>query len=213
MTVDLTTKYLGIPLAHPLVPSASPLSGNPDALHRLVEAGAAAVVLPSLFEEQVEHEAMAVHEALEFGAANSPEATEGYFPEMDRYNTGPERYLDLVRTAKAELDVPIIASVNGSTPGMDPLRQDPRRRGDRRPRAQRLPGCGRRRSHRVPGRTRVPAAGRAGAQAVPVPLAVKVGPFFFDGEHGSPARRRRSGWARPLQPVLPARTSISTGSR
>ena len=121
MTVDLTTKYLGIPLAHPLVPSASPLSGNPDALHRLVEAGAAAVVLPSLFEEQVEHEAMAVHEALEFGAANSPEATEGYFPEMDRYNTGPERYLDLVRTAKAELDVPIIASVNGSTPGDGPF--------------------------------------------------------------------------------------------
>ena len=168
MTVDLTTTYMGISLAHPLVPSASPLSGNPDALHRLVEAGAAAIVLPSLFEEQVEHEAMAIHEALEFGAANSPEATEGYFPEMDRYNTGPGRYLDLVRTARAELDVPIIASVNGSTPGgwtlYAKILAD---EGDRCTRAQRVPGGGRHRSPRVPGRGRVPPAGRAGAAGGP----------------------------------------------
>jgi dihydroorotate dehydrogenase (fumarate) len=179
MTVDLTTKYLGMPLAHPLVPSASPLSGNPDALHRLVEAGAAAVVLPSLFEEQVEHEAMAVHEALEFGAANSPEATEGYFPEMDRYNTGPERYLDLVRTARAELHVPIIASVNGSTPGgwtlyakiladegIDALELN---------------------VYRVAADAEVTGSQveleylrlvEQVRRAVPVPLAVKVGPFF-----------------------------------
>ena len=114
---DLTTNYLGMTLAHPVIPSASPLTGDLDTLHRLVEAGAPAVVLPSLFEEQIEHEAMAVHFGLEFGAESFAEAPGGYFPELDDYNTGPDQYLDLVRAAKRELNVPVIASLNGTTKG------------------------------------------------------------------------------------------------
>jgi len=114
---DLTTTYLGMTLAHPVMPSASPLTGDLDTLHRLVEAGAPAVVLPSLFEEQIEHEAMAVHFGLEFGAEAFAEAPAGYFPELDDYNTGPDQYLDLVRAAKRELPVPVIASLNGTTKG------------------------------------------------------------------------------------------------
>lgn len=117
MTVDLRTNYLGMKLAHPIVPSASPITGDIDHLHRLAEAGAAAVVLPSLFEEQVEHEAMAVHMGLEWAKESFAEATDGYLPELDDYNTGPARYLELVRAAKKELDIPVIASLNGTTPG------------------------------------------------------------------------------------------------
>ncbi|HEY6629059.1 MAG TPA: dihydroorotate dehydrogenase-like protein [Acidimicrobiia bacterium] len=117
MSVDLRTTYLGMRLAHPVVPSASPITGDIDHLHQLVEAGASAVILPSLFEEQVEHEAMAVHMGLEWAKDSFAEATAGYLPELDDYNTGPERYLHLIRTAKAELAVPVIASLNGTTTG------------------------------------------------------------------------------------------------
>jgi dihydroorotate dehydrogenase (fumarate) len=115
--VDLSTEYLGFALPHPVMPSASPLTGDIDTLHRLVEAGAPAVVLPSLFEEQVEHDALAVHHGLEFGAGYNAEAPEGYFPELDDYNAGPDDYLELVARAEDELDVPIIASLNGVSPG------------------------------------------------------------------------------------------------
>ena len=117
MTVDLTTTYLGFKLAHPVVPSASPLTSDLDLLHKLVEAGAPAVVLPSLFEEQIEHDAMAVHFGLEFGADSFAEAADGYFPELDEYNTGPSDYVSLIHAAKRELQIPIIASLNGSDAG------------------------------------------------------------------------------------------------
>src|SRR5690606_36767072 len=115
--VDLSTEYLGFSLPHPVVPPASPLTGDIDTLHLLVEAGAPAVVLPSLFEEQVEHDALAIHHGLEFGAGYNAEAPEGYFPELDDYNSGPDDYLELVARAEDELDVPIIASLNGVSPG------------------------------------------------------------------------------------------------
>lgn len=115
--VDLSTHYLGFRLEHPVMPSASPLTGDIDTLHRLVEAGAPAVVLPSLFEEQVEHDALAVHLGLEVGSGIFAEAAEGYFPELDDYNTGPDDYLDLVTRAVDELDIPVIASLNGTSPG------------------------------------------------------------------------------------------------
>ncbi len=117
MTVDLRTTYLGLELAHPVVPSASPVTGDIDHLHKLVEAGAAAVVLPSLFEEQVEHDAMAAHMGMEWAAGAFAEATRGYLPDLDAYNAGPDGYLDLVRRATAHLDVPVIASLNGTTRG------------------------------------------------------------------------------------------------
>ena len=117
MVTDLRTRYLGLDLAHPLVASASPLTGKVDTLLALQDAGVAAVVMPSLFEEQIEHDIIAVHHALDFGAELSPESSGGYFPELDSYNTGPEHYIDLLRRAKRELRVPVIASLNGTTVG------------------------------------------------------------------------------------------------
>ncbi len=112
----LQTGYLGFTLASPIVPSASPLGGDLDMLRRLEEAGAGAVVLPSLFEEQIEHEELAVHWALEVGRSSSAESLD-YFPESDEYNTGPGEYLEHVAAARAALEIPVIASLNGSTPG------------------------------------------------------------------------------------------------
>lgn len=117
MTVDMTTHYLGFELRSPVLPSASPLTGDLDHIHALVDAGAPAIVLSSLFEEQIEHDAMAVHFGLEIGAHGFGEAPDGYLPELNRYNTGPEEYLSLVRSAKAEAGVPVIASLNGSSAG------------------------------------------------------------------------------------------------
>jgi len=117
MSVDLTTKYLGLDLAHPIVPSASPLTGDIDHIHSLVDAGAPALVLPSLFEEQIEHDEMALHWSLELGADGFGEAAAGFFPQLDEYNTGPEDYLDLIRRAKEEVPVPVIGSLNGVSTG------------------------------------------------------------------------------------------------
>ena len=117
MSVDLSTDYLGFRLPHPVMPSASPLTSDLDHLHRLVEAGAPAVVLPSLFEEQIEHDAMAIHFGMEFGAETYSESASGFFPEMDDYNAGPTDYLSLVHGAERELNIPIIASLNGSSSG------------------------------------------------------------------------------------------------
>jgi dihydroorotate dehydrogenase (fumarate) len=116
MSVDLTTRYLGLELANPLVPSASPLAGRIDTLRRLQDAGAAAVVLPSLFEEQIEHDELQLHGALETGAASFAEA-DTYLPEMEDYNTGPDAYLRHLEDTKRELSVPVIASLNGSSDG------------------------------------------------------------------------------------------------
>ncbi len=114
---DLRTTYLGLELANPVVAAASPLTGAVDTLLELEDAGAAAVVLPSLFEEQIEHEAMAVHHGLEFGAEHHSEVTGGYFPELDDYNTGPDDYLATLTAAKANLSIPVIASLNGDSTG------------------------------------------------------------------------------------------------
>lgn len=115
MSVDLTTTYLGMRLAHPIVPSASPITGKLDVLRRLQDAGASAVVLPSLFEEQITYEEQEMQRLAEFAAESFAEATFGYFPEMQDYNTGPGSYLKLIEDAKAALDIPVIASLNGSS--------------------------------------------------------------------------------------------------
>ena len=117
MTVRLETNYLGMTLRNPLVVSASPLGRDIAKLRRLEEEGAAAVVLPSLFEEQIEHDAFQVHEVLEFGAHSYAEAMGGYLPEMHQYNTGPEAYLDMIKRTKERLEIPVIASLNGASPG------------------------------------------------------------------------------------------------
>jgi dihydroorotate dehydrogenase (fumarate) len=116
MSPDLTTRYLGLELKNPLVVAACPLTGEVESLRRLGDAGAAAVVLPSLFEEQLEHDQMAIFRFYESGAKSFPEAL-SYFPELDDYNTGPAPYMRLISVAKRVVPVPVIASLNGTSRG------------------------------------------------------------------------------------------------
>jgi dihydroorotate dehydrogenase (fumarate) len=114
--VDLRTTYLGLELENPLVPSASTLSSRIDTLKRLEDAGAAAVVMQSLFEEQIEHEELQTHRVLERGADSFTEAR-SFFPELEEYNTGPDEYLRHVEACKRELRIPVIGSLNGISDG------------------------------------------------------------------------------------------------
>lgn len=114
--MTLTTQYLGLTLKNPLVASPSPLNSKLDNLRQLEDAGAAAIVLPSLFQEQIEAEADSHASRIEASANSSPEAL-SYFPAAAHgpYGMYPERYLDLVKRAREAVSVPIIASLNGST--------------------------------------------------------------------------------------------------
>jgi len=114
--VDLGTRYLGLALQAPWVASSSPLTGNLDDLRRLEDAGAAAVVLPSLFEEEISHHALELDRMLAVGSDSFGEAT-SYFPTLEDRDVGPDRYLDLIAAAKQSLGIPVIASLNGATPG------------------------------------------------------------------------------------------------
>ncbi len=116
MSADLRTEYMGLQLPHPIVAAACPLTGDLAVLRRLEDAGVAAAVLPSLFEEQIEHDEMENHRFREAHAEAFPEATT-FFPEMDEYNSGLDKYLDHIQAAKAGVSIPVIASLNGSTPG------------------------------------------------------------------------------------------------
>ncbi|HZP91050.1 MAG TPA: dihydroorotate dehydrogenase-like protein [Actinomycetota bacterium] len=116
MSADLRTRYLGIELRNPVVPSASTLSSRIDNLKRLQEAGASAVVMQSLFEEQIEHEQIEIHRVLEHGTESFPEAL-SLFPELEDYNTGPDAYLRHLEQTKAELEIPVIGSLNGASEG------------------------------------------------------------------------------------------------
>jgi len=113
---DLRTTYLGLPLRTPLVASASPLTGHVETLLALEAAGASAVVLPSMFEEEVEADSLTVHEWMETGSLSFPEAID-FFPDFDFRDVGPDGHVKLVIAAKDELRVPVIASINGATPG------------------------------------------------------------------------------------------------
>jgi dihydroorotate dehydrogenase (fumarate) len=114
--IDLSTKYMGLALKNPLVPSASPLSSSVDNIKRMEDAGAAAVVLHSLFEEQIEFEAEALGHFLEYGTESFAEAVT-YFPPHDQFWREPEDYVELIREAKEAVDIPIIPSLNGVSPG------------------------------------------------------------------------------------------------
>lgn len=114
--MDLRTRYLGIDLANPIVPSASPMGQRVETLRALQDAGAAAVVLPSLFEEQIEHEEVQIAGALDVGAETFAEALT-YLPDFEEYNTGADAYLHHLEAAKEELDIPVIGSLNGITVG------------------------------------------------------------------------------------------------
>ena len=114
--IDITTTYLGLTLKAPIVASASPMCDSLDKLRRLEDAGVAAAVLPSLFEEQLDLESQAVDSDLSRGAESFPEST-SFFPDLHTYNLGPDGYLDLIRRAKASVAIPIIGSLNGVSPG------------------------------------------------------------------------------------------------
>jgi len=113
---ELSTHYMGIPLKNPIVASASPLSHSLGGIRQLEDAGAAAVVMYSLFEEQITLESHQLDRYLSNGAESFPEAL-SYFPEMDYYNVGPEEYLTLLHRAKEAVHIPIIGSLNGVSRG------------------------------------------------------------------------------------------------
>ena len=117
MSASMETTYLGQVLRNPLVASASPLTGGIESLRRLEDAGIGAVVLPSLFEEQVEHEGMELQRLAEFGAESFAEALGGYHPDVGGYNIAVDAALRLVVEAKEALSVPVIASLNGTSAG------------------------------------------------------------------------------------------------
>lgn len=102
---DLSTTYLGLKLKNPLVASASPLTKQLNNIKRLEEAGVGAIVLHSLFEEELTSESVRLHEGLEEGAESFPEALT-YFPELPQYGVGPESYLKLIEAARAPLPYP-----------------------------------------------------------------------------------------------------------
>ena len=112
--MDLTTSYMGLALKNPFVASASPLSENVDTIRRLEDHGASAVVLFSLFEEQIRHDRDAMEHFMGLGTESFGEAL-SYLPEVDDYDVGPAQYLELIRKASAAVDIPVIASLNGVT--------------------------------------------------------------------------------------------------
>ncbi len=114
--MDLSTRYLGLTLRNPLVASASPLSNTADGVRRLADAGVGAVVLFSLFEEQLRREA-AQNAALADAGTESFAESLSYFPSGTEADPGPRRYLSLLERAVAAVDIPVIASINGSTTG------------------------------------------------------------------------------------------------
>jgi dihydroorotate dehydrogenase (fumarate) len=114
--MNLSTTYLGLKLKNPIVASASPLSRSMDSMRRLEDAGASAIVMHSLFEEQIEHEAESLDHYKSAGTESFAEALT-YFPDTGDYHFAPEEYLELVAKASNKLEIPVIASMNGITPG------------------------------------------------------------------------------------------------
>jgi len=114
--MNLTTNYMGLTLKNPIVPSASPLSKSIGGIREMEDAGAAAITMYSLFEEQIDAQALALHHFLDHGSESFAEAL-SYFPREKEFNLGPEGYLELIRQAKEAVDVPVIGSLNGVTTG------------------------------------------------------------------------------------------------
>jgi dihydroorotate dehydrogenase (fumarate) len=115
--MNLTTNYLGMLLKNPIVASSSPLSHNVDSICRLEDAGAAAVVMYSLFEEQIGFDSYYIDHHLTQGTDSYAESI-SYFPDMQSYNVGPDEYMNLIRRAKEAVDIPIIGSLNGASVGV-----------------------------------------------------------------------------------------------
>jgi dihydroorotate dehydrogenase (fumarate) len=110
--MDLTTTYLGLELKNPLVASASPLSEKVATVKKLEEAGIAAIVMYSLFEEQIIHESLELDHYLDYGTDSYSEALT-YLPDMGRYSIGPDKYIEHLKEVKKAVDIPVIGSLNG----------------------------------------------------------------------------------------------------
>jgi dihydroorotate dehydrogenase (fumarate) len=176
--MDLTTRYLGIDLKSPVVAGASPLTGEVDNIKRLEDLGAGAVVLPSLFEEQIENEERLIELLVTVGKDSHPEALT-YFPAAPSHPIGTGRYLETVYRASKAVDIPVVASLNGITDHgwVDYARQIEEAGAD----ALELniyfipADCN------LPGREveqRYIAILKAVKQAVTIPVAVKLSPYF-----------------------------------
>ena len=113
--MDLSTTWLGLKLPHPFMPGASPLADSLDSVKRLEDAGAAAIVLRSLFEEQLLYEQLATHRYTDFHRDVFPEAA-SFLPEPGDFHLGPDTYLEHLSKIRAAVDLPVIASLNGTTP-------------------------------------------------------------------------------------------------
>lgn len=181
--MDLSTTYLGLPLAHPLMTGASPLVDRLDLVKRLEDAGASAITMHSLFEEQIAMEQRATVRHIETHADSFAEAL-SYFPDPDDYRLGPDEYLEHIQRIKSVVDVPVIASLNGSSgrgwieyakaiqsAGADALElniyllaTDPRESGSSI-------------------EDRVIQVARSVTDAVRIPVAVKLSPFFSSLSH------------------------------
>ncbi len=114
--MDLSCEYLGLKFDHPLMPGASPFCEDMDVVRRLEDAGAPALVLSSLFEEQLRREAMATAEAIDGPKDQFAEALT-YLPEPDEFSVGPDEYLARLSRVKTAVSIPVIGSLNGTTPG------------------------------------------------------------------------------------------------
>ncbi|MGD0091042.1 MAG: dihydroorotate dehydrogenase-like protein [Planctomycetota bacterium] len=112
--MDLSTTYLGLKLQHPIMPGSSPLADDLDTVKRLEDAGAPAIVMHSLFQEQIEREALGTLRAVEAAAEMNPEAPE-YFPLAHEFSLGPDPYLEHIRKLRRAVKIPVIASLNGTT--------------------------------------------------------------------------------------------------
>jgi dihydroorotate dehydrogenase (fumarate) len=114
--MDLSTSYLGLKLKNPIVPSASPMSRTVGSIKSMEDFGASAVVLYSLFEEQIRHETKELNHFLDYGTESYAEAV-SYFPKHEDYYLGPEEYLEHIRKVKQSVSIPVIASLNGWSVG------------------------------------------------------------------------------------------------
>jgi dihydroorotate dehydrogenase (fumarate) len=184
--VNLETDYLGLKLAHPIVASSSPLSRDLDGIRRLEDAGAAAVVMPSIYEEEIEAEDDAFAALVDRGSLTQPEAAGGYFPDMTAFRLGGlEARLETLRRAVDACAIPIIASLNGSTPeGWTGFARDLEAAGAAAIELNlyRVPTDPRESAAEVEGRSIETV--RAVTAAVSIPVAVKLGPWLSSpGNH------------------------------
>ncbi len=203
--MNLTTPYLGLDLPHPLIPGASPLSDTIDSVRRLEDAGAAAIVLRSLFEEQIERDQMAALQAETHEQSFAEALT--YFPTPQSFVFGPDEYLEHLRRVKVAVSIPVIASLNGATPGgwLEYAQLMEHAGADALELNLYRVAFDIALSSQAVEREAVEVV-REVVRIVKIPVAVKLSPFYSSLASSRPSSRPAGGeGARALQPLLPAR--------